>query len=74
MILSYAIGGDIFIQFDKLIKQGNITLTNKQHKPVSSRTFTNTNFTKISNNNLKGKVYLEIECDGEHITKPLNIL
>ncbi len=74
MILSYAIGDDIFIQFDKLIKKGTVILTNRQHKPVSSRSFSNTNFTKISNGNLKGTVYLEIDCDGEHITKSMNIV
>ncbi len=74
MLLTYYIGQTIFIHFDKLVNNIKVTITNNHHQPVLSRTFTSTNFVKLSDNKLEGKVHLEIDYDGEHITKSLNIV
>lgn len=74
MLLTYSINETIFIHFDKLVKKGVVILSNSQHKPVSSQSFNNTNFVKLSNNELKGTVHLEIDFDGEHVLKTLEII
>ncbi len=74
MLLTYYIGKTIFIHFDKLVNNIKVTITNSRNKPVLSQSFANTNFVKLSDNKLEGKVHLAIDYDGEHITKSLNIV
>ena len=73
MLLVYNIGNTIFVQFDKIIDKGEVTIYDPQHKLILAIPFFNTNIVKVSNNIFEGKLNLRILYDGERESKILEM-
>ena len=73
MLLVYNIGTTVFVQFDKIIEDGEVAIYDFQKKYILSKPFSNTNIVKISNNIIHGKLLLQILFDGERESKTLEM-
>lgn len=69
------VGHMIFIAFNQIVESGFVEIWQKGNKisPMIRNTFTQTNFINMDIPPVKGKYRIEIEMDGQHITKAITI-
>ena len=65
--------GSIYIQFGKIIEQGNIIIRTDDHTQEINHSFKTSNFEAIPVNGLKGKCQITIDLGDELIKKNITI-
>ncbi len=65
----------IFIAFNQIVESGFVEVWQKENKisPLTRTTFRQTNFINMDIHSAKGKYRIEIEVDGQYITKFITI-
>ena len=65
----------VFVAFNQIVEKGIIEIwsTKDSDKPLAKKIFINTNFENMNLPYSKGKYRLEIEIDGQQISKTINI-
>ncbi len=65
----------VFLAFNEIVKDGKIEVLsmNGDKTPLMKQVIKKTNFTNLRLPSIKAKYKLEIDIDGQHITKSINI-
>lgn len=66
----------VFIAFNQIVKSGFIEVWQMSNKnsPIASISISQTNFINIDISSARGKYLLEMDIDGEHISKSISII
>jgi hypothetical protein len=69
------VGNSVFVAFNQIVENVKIEVwkTGNKTEPVAQTSFKHTNFLNIDTPKEKGKYHLEINADGQHISKPISI-
>ena len=65
----------VFLAFNEIVKDGKVEVLSidGDKTPLMKKDIKKTNFTNLRLPSIKGKYKLEIDVDGQHITKSINI-
>lgn len=65
----------VFLTFNEIVEEGKVEVLSLDgdKKQLMKQQIKKSNFTNLSLPSLKGKYKLDIEIDGQHITKSINI-
>ena len=73
MLLAYVVQNYLFVAFDKEVTQGRIRLMDKQKHFIKEHLFKQSSFEKMSIAEKDTIIFLEINFDGEKITKKIYV-